>query len=298
MPIYCLPIPLEKTRPSLYIGQIPDDRQFQPDVEFYLGIKAQMPESELIEAVQRGIKIASPRIIEIFVGRHLPDIELTLKLTLTDKLLGGLSPREGFKYFKLDTSGPFWEAIKNSKTLAIYLTDDFVNERLELYAARDNNFRPPIFRDCYEAVENLLSLALGDDRWWSCVRREGEPLYRWDDDKRRGNAIFKIKVGKEEKGVSNLDRLFVAMGENSGLSESRYLVTELDLFFRRYEINPELYLIVDLKRGLIRLFFLNLELSSKIYEAFEVEVEISPIWLENLRNYPFPGERLEATNIL
>lgn len=42
----------------------------------------------------------------------------------------------GFKYFHLDPNGPYWEGIKGSKVIAVYVPDDIVSPNLEMYAVK------------------------------------------------------------------------------------------------------------------------------------------------------------------
>ena len=61
------PIPLEKTRDTLYVGRIEDERLLK-EAEFYLAVKAQMPEAKLMEGVPRVVKIASRDVIDSVIG--------------------------------------------------------------------------------------------------------------------------------------------------------------------------------------------------------------------------------------
>ena len=60
IPSRCVPIPLEKTRDTLYVGRVEDERLLK-EAGFYLAVRAQMPESKLIEGVPRVIKIGFAR---------------------------------------------------------------------------------------------------------------------------------------------------------------------------------------------------------------------------------------------
>jgi len=105
-------IPLECIRPTLYVARIEDDRLLAK-AKFYLAIKAQMPESWLIEGVPRITKIASLDIIEAVIGYALPGV--ILKHTSPPIEIPSCVD---FYYFMLDTVGPYWEKVKDIKTLA------------------------------------------------------------------------------------------------------------------------------------------------------------------------------------
>lgn len=131
IPTRCVPIPLEKTRESLYVGRVQDERLLK-EAAFYLGVRAQVPESRLIERVPRVIKIASRDVIDAVIGSGLPGVTLTH----ASPPPAPIPTRVGFHYFGLDSIGPFWEAIRGSQTLAVYVPDEFPDERIEMYAIK------------------------------------------------------------------------------------------------------------------------------------------------------------------
>lgn len=131
IPTRCVQIPLEKTRESLYVGRVQDDRLLQ-EAAFYLGVRAQVPESRLIERVPRVIKVGSRDVIDAIIGSGLPGVTLTH----ASPPPAPIPTRVGFHYFGLDSVGPFWDAIRGSKTLAVYVPDEFPDEKIEMYAIK------------------------------------------------------------------------------------------------------------------------------------------------------------------
>ncbi|MBV9209598.1 MAG: type VI secretion system baseplate subunit TssK [Acidobacteria bacterium] len=131
IPTRCVPIPLEKTRESLYVGRVQDERLLQ-EAGFYLGVRAQVPESRLIEGVPRVVKIASRDVIDAVIGSALPGVTLTH----ASPPPAPIPTRVGFHYFMLDTVGPYWEGIRGSKTIAVYVPDEIPDETLEMYAVK------------------------------------------------------------------------------------------------------------------------------------------------------------------
>ncbi|HVG39145.1 MAG TPA: type VI secretion system baseplate subunit TssK, partial [Pyrinomonadaceae bacterium] len=131
IPTRCVPIPLEKTRESLYTGRVQDERLLK-EAAFYLGVRAQVPESRLIERVPRVIKVASRDVIDAVIGSGLPGVVLTH----ASPPPAPIPTRVGFHYFALDSIGPYWEAIRGSKALAVYVPDEFPDEKIEMYAVK------------------------------------------------------------------------------------------------------------------------------------------------------------------
>jgi type VI secretion system protein ImpJ len=131
IPSRCVPIPLEKVRDTLYVGRVEDERLLK-EAGFYLAVRAQMPESKLIEGVPRVVKIASRDVIDSVIGSALPGVVLTH----ANPPPAPIPARVGFRYFMLDSIGPYWNGIKGSKVVAVYVPDEIPDEKLEMYAVK------------------------------------------------------------------------------------------------------------------------------------------------------------------
>ncbi|HMH42992.1 MAG TPA: type VI secretion system baseplate subunit TssK, partial [Pyrinomonadaceae bacterium] len=112
IPTRCVPIPLEKVRETLYAGRVMDDRLLK-EAGFYLGVRADIPEAQLIERVPRVIKVASRDTIDVVIGSALPGVTLTH----ASPPPAPIPTRPKFHYFQLDATGMFWERIAGSKAL-------------------------------------------------------------------------------------------------------------------------------------------------------------------------------------
>lgn len=131
IPSRCVPIPLEKTRETLYVGRVDDERLLK-EAGFYLAVRSPMPESKLIEGVPRVVKIASRDVIDSVIGSALPGVVLTY----ANPPPAPIPTRVGFKYFMLDSIGPYWNGIKGSKVLSVYIPEEIPDEKLEMYAVK------------------------------------------------------------------------------------------------------------------------------------------------------------------
>jgi type VI secretion system protein ImpJ len=130
--VRCIPIPLERTKESLYVGRILDDRLIAR-AQFYLGVSARMSEAQLIEDVPRNSKIASMDTISYLLGQALPGV----RLGLVPMPPGPVPVRMGFKYFRLEKVGNYWEAIASSRSICLHFPAKFPDLKLELFAVRD-----------------------------------------------------------------------------------------------------------------------------------------------------------------
>lgn len=131
IPTKCVPIPLENVRESLYAGRVQDERLLK-EAAFFLGVRAQVAESRLIERVPRVVKIASRDTIDAVIGSAMEGV----KLSHASPPPAPIPTRVGFHYFGLDTVGPFWERIRGSKDLSVYVPNEFPDVKLEMYAIK------------------------------------------------------------------------------------------------------------------------------------------------------------------
>src|ERR1700752_165710 len=131
IPTRCVPIPLEKVRESLYAGRVLDDRLLK-EAAFYLAVRAEIPEGQLIERVPRVIKVSSRDTIDVVIGSALPGVTLTH----ASPPPAPIPLRPKFHYFALDSNGMFWERIAGSKALAVYVPEELKDETVELYAVK------------------------------------------------------------------------------------------------------------------------------------------------------------------
>jgi type VI secretion system protein ImpJ len=131
IPTRCVAIPLENPRESLYVARVQDERLLK-EAAFYIGVRAQVPESRLIDRVPRVVKVASRDVIDAVVGSALPGVTLTH----ASPPPAPIPTRVGFHYFGLDSIGPYWDTIRGSKSIALYVPDEFPDVKVEMYAIK------------------------------------------------------------------------------------------------------------------------------------------------------------------
>ena len=127
IPTRCVQIPLESTRESVYVGRIQDERLLT-EAEFFLGVNAKISEGQLIERAPRVIKFASRDVIDAVIGSGLPGVTLTHASPPPSPI----PTRIGFHYFGLHKDGVFWDAVRDSRSVAVYVPDDLPEEKIEL----------------------------------------------------------------------------------------------------------------------------------------------------------------------
>jgi type VI secretion system protein ImpJ len=131
IPTRCAPIPLEKTRESLYTGKLRDDRLLEG--QFYLAVSAEVPEEKIIKEVPLKAKVsASDRVDQLIAAalrgillRHLPTPPAEIPV------------QPGRQYFQIDKAGEHWESVKKSRSISFYIPPEFKNLKLELMGVKE-----------------------------------------------------------------------------------------------------------------------------------------------------------------
>jgi type VI secretion system protein ImpJ len=131
IPTKCAPIPLQKTRESLFTGALRDDRLLEG--QFYLAVSAEVPEEKIIREVPMKAKVsASDRVDQLIAAairglvlRHLPTPPSEIPV------------QPGRQYFQIDKAGDHWEAVKKSRSISFYIPPEFKNLKLELMGVKE-----------------------------------------------------------------------------------------------------------------------------------------------------------------
>lgn len=131
IPARCVQIPLQKVRESLYTGRI-EDKQLLDEAEFYLAVSALVPEAQLLRRVPSLVKTASVDDIDDVIGSALPGLPLVHAVPTP----APIPVRERFYYFALGREDVYWQRIKALKSLAVYVPEEFIEVKVELYAVK------------------------------------------------------------------------------------------------------------------------------------------------------------------
>ena len=129
LPTKCAAIPLEPTLESWSIGRVAERRMFEK-THFYLAVRADVAEDLLIRDVPKTVKIGALDRIAMLVRRASPGVRLFHE----PHPPAPIPVRSGYKYFRLEGQGNYWDEIRNTMALAIYFPDDLPGLHAELMA--------------------------------------------------------------------------------------------------------------------------------------------------------------------
>lgn len=128
VPNQYIPIALEQTKPSYYVGRLHDPRLAKAD--FYVCVHADMPGAQLVELVPRAFKVGSPEDIEVVVNSAMPGGSLVH----ATRLPVAIPVRLDNHYFALEPQGRMYERMMAAQAIAFYVPGGFTNLKIELMA--------------------------------------------------------------------------------------------------------------------------------------------------------------------
>nr|WP_300308102.1 type VI secretion system baseplate subunit TssK [Halomonas sp.] len=128
VPNQYIPIALEQTKPSYYVGRLNDPRLV--DADFYVCVHADMPGAKLIELVPRAFKVGSPEDIEVVVNSAMPGGTLVH----ASRLPVAIPVRLDNHYFALEPRGRMYERMMAAQAISFYVPGGFTNLKIELMA--------------------------------------------------------------------------------------------------------------------------------------------------------------------
>lgn len=125
-------IPLEQSRPNVRAGQITDERLFETS-QFFLCVSGELPEEQVRDIVPVRIKLGSEKELDLIVSSAMPGV----RLYFAPRPPSRLPIKAGRQYFRLDDHGSFWEAIRRSRSIGLYVPADLKNLQFELLAIKE-----------------------------------------------------------------------------------------------------------------------------------------------------------------
>lgn len=118
---------LSETQPSVYAAAVDQDRFFDSE-EWYLAVRADVPPADLRRKAPQLLKVSASDRIDELIKRALPGVQLRH----VSSTPGILPVKLDWEYFRLDTSGEDWRAVRQARNLAVYVPSDLPDPALEL----------------------------------------------------------------------------------------------------------------------------------------------------------------------
>jgi type VI secretion system protein ImpJ len=121
------------TDPYLYSADVRDERCLRRS-RWVFGIRSSMGESDLLRQAPRLVKVCSSKFVPELVKRALPGMTLThLPVPPT-----AIRAEADMQYFAVDTSGPCWEHILQTRNVGIYIPGEIAQPEFEITIIVEN----------------------------------------------------------------------------------------------------------------------------------------------------------------
>jgi len=121
------------TDPYIHAADVRDERCLRRS-RWVLGIRSSMGESDLLRQAPRLVKVCSSKFVPELVKRALPGMTLThLPVPPT-----AIRAEADMQYFAIDTSGPCWEHILQTRNVGIYIPGEIAQPEFEITIIVEN----------------------------------------------------------------------------------------------------------------------------------------------------------------
>lgn len=127
VPTNCVSIPLEKMSDYFYEGDVTDTRCLGR-ARWFLGIRSNLGEAEVITRTAQLVKICSAKFIGELVKRAIAGLALAHQPVPPSAIPAKLE----MEYFSVNRFGPFWDHIVQTRRVGIYVPGDLPDAEVEL----------------------------------------------------------------------------------------------------------------------------------------------------------------------
>lgn len=127
VPSNTVTLAFQPVEPYMYSAPIPDERCLR-HARWVLGVRSSLGESELLKLAPRLIKVCSARFVPELVKRALPGMTLT-HLPVPPS---AIRAEADMQYFSVETAGPCWEHILQTRTAGVYIPGEISQPEFDL----------------------------------------------------------------------------------------------------------------------------------------------------------------------
>ena len=127
-----MPIPLEKVNNALYAARLMDDRLIAGG-QMYLSVGSASPPEKVVAEIPLKAKVSSRDRVDKLIAQAMRGLPLRYVAAPPPDV----PVQPGRNYFVVEKSGEHWEAIANTRTIAMYFPPEFQDLKLELMAIKE-----------------------------------------------------------------------------------------------------------------------------------------------------------------
>jgi type VI secretion system protein ImpJ len=127
LPANAIALRFQPAAPYIHEADIPDERCLRR-ARWVLGVRSGLGDAELIQAAPRLVKVCSARFVPELVKRALPGMTLSHLPTPPSAMRAEVDKQ----YFSVDTSGPCWEHILQTRRVGVYVPGEIAEADFDL----------------------------------------------------------------------------------------------------------------------------------------------------------------------
>lgn len=129
VPANCVSLPLRQLpqQGTVHAVALDQDRYFAAP-QLYLAVSAQIPAHELAQRVPHLFKVSSADFLDRLIRQALPG----MMLSYVQSPPPAIPVKLNYHYFRIDRTGPDWDAVQRARNLAVYVPEEFPAPQLEL----------------------------------------------------------------------------------------------------------------------------------------------------------------------
>jgi len=125
-------LPMEQQSDTMYQVTIDPDSLLE-NSNFYVIYSGEYSAKQLKQDFPESLRVASPKMISEVLSTAIR----ALPVSYSSSQPPGLPPRDNAHYIELKKRGPFWDGIKKSQMMTLYLPSEFDGMELEVIAVKE-----------------------------------------------------------------------------------------------------------------------------------------------------------------
>jgi type VI secretion system protein ImpJ len=125
-------IPLEKRGETMFVGQV-SDRSLLEKGQFFLSVSGGESEDGVRDLLLKRLKIGAMDDMDLIVNAAMPGV----KFRHVPRPPSSIPAKTGHQYFQWETQGGFWDRIKQSQSLALYVPSDLQETTIEVLVTKE-----------------------------------------------------------------------------------------------------------------------------------------------------------------
>ncbi len=125
-------IPLDKRGDTLFVGQISDATLLEKG-QFFLSVTGGDSEDTVRSLLVKRVKIGSMDDMDLIINAAMPGV----RFQHTTQTPASIPSKAGHQYFALESQGGFWDRIKQSQNIALYVPQELQNSTIEILVTKE-----------------------------------------------------------------------------------------------------------------------------------------------------------------